>query len=160
MDFTDSSNPKEIAYYDRGPVSGTSLVLGGFWSTYFYNGTTFATELSRGFDVFDYTPTDDLSANEIQAASEPQVDRLNAQLQSEIVWAPSFAVVRSHLDQLIRAGAIGGETLDEVEKHLGMAEAATQGKKAKGQLTAAADKLEGEQYDALRGALLDLAATY
>ena len=160
MDFTDSSNPKEIAYYDRGPVSGTSLVLGGFWSTYFYNGTTFATELSRGFDVFDYTPTDDLSANEIQAASEPQVDRLNAQLQSEIVWAPSFAVVRSHLDQLILAGAIGGETLDEVEKHLAMAEEATQGKKAKGQLTAAADKLEGERYDALRGALLDLAATY
>jgi hypothetical protein len=47
-----------------------------------------------------------------------------------------------------------------VEKHLAMAEEAEQGKKAKGQLTAAADKLEGEQYDALRGALLDLAGTY
>jgi len=160
MDFTDSSSPKEIAFYDRGPVSGTSLVLGGFWSTYYYNGNTVATELSRGLDVFSYTPTADLSSNEIQAASEYRVNRLNAQLQSEIVWAPSFAVVRSHLDQLVRAGAIDARLLGRVEKHLQAAETATQGKKAKGQLTAAAGQLASSPHDALRGALLDLAATY
>jgi len=162
VDFTDSANPKEIAYFDRGPVSTTAtLVFGGFWSTYYYNGHTFATDLARGFDVFDYTPTADLSANEIQAASEPQLDRMNAQLQGRIVWAPSFAVVRSHLDQLVRADAIDAKTLAKVTKHLEEAEAATEGKKAKGQLTAAAAQLGGaDSFDALRGALMDLAGTY
>ena len=162
VDFTDSANPKEIAYFDRGPVSTTtSLVFGGFWSTYYYNGHMFATDLARGFDVFDYTPTAQLSANEIQAASEPQLDRMNAQLQGQIVWAPSFAVVRSHLDQLVRADAIGDKTLAMVNKHLDAAEAATEGKKAKGLLTAAAGQLASDDsFDALRGALLDLAGTY
>ncbi len=163
VDFTDTANPKEIAYFDRGPIdfpNPAGLNLGGFWSTYYYNGRTFGTEIARGFDVFRYTPTADLSANEIQAASEPQLDRMNAQLQSEIVWAPSFAVVRSHLDQLVRAGAIDDALLARVEKHLQAAEAATQGNKAKGQLTAAAGQLMSSSHDALRGALLDLAGTY
>ena len=68
VDFTDSSNPKEIAFFDRGPIHPTALVLGGLWSTYYYNGRTFGSEIARGFDVFRYTPTADLSANEIAAA--------------------------------------------------------------------------------------------
>jgi hypothetical protein len=167
VDFTDSAHPKEIGYFDRGRISETGVLfgtppaqLGGLWSTYFYNGHTFGTEIARGFDVFGYTPTDDLSANEIQAASEPQLSQLNAQLQSQIVHAPSFAVVRSYLDQLVRAGAIGGTTLEQVEKHLAAAEAATQGSKAKGQLMAAWGKLNGAQYDALKNAIQDLADTY
>jgi len=38
MDFTDSTNPVEIAYFDRGPIHKDKLVLGGYWSTYWYNG--------------------------------------------------------------------------------------------------------------------------
>ena len=164
FDFTDSANPKEIAYFDRGPIdfpNATGLNLGGFWSTYFYNGRTFGTEIARGFDVFRYTPTDDLSSNEIAAAGQPVLERMNAQLQAEISWEPSFAVVRSHLDQLVRADAIDAKTLGKVTKHLEAAETATEGKKAKGQLTAAAAQLpSAARYDALRGALQDLAATY
>jgi hypothetical protein len=167
VDFTDSAHPKEIGYFDRGRISETGVLfgtppaqLGGLWSTYYYNGRTFGTEIARGFDVFAYTPTADLSANEIQAASEPQLGQLNAQLQSQIVHAPSFAVVRSYLDQLVRAGAIDGTTLEQVEKHLAAAEAATQGSKAKGQLMAAWGKLNGARYDALKNAIRDLADTY
>ena len=70
IDFTDSAHPKEIAYYDRGPISGTALVLGGLWSTYYYNGAIYGSEIARGFDAWKLTPTAELSANELKAASE------------------------------------------------------------------------------------------
>ena len=78
IDFTDSAHPKEIAYYDRGPISGTSLVLGGLWSTYYYNGNIYGSEIARGFDAWKLTPTAELSANEIKAASEVELARLDA----------------------------------------------------------------------------------
>ena len=106
VDFSDSSNPREIGYWDRGPVSGTSLVFGGFWSTYWYNGETYGSELARNFDVLGLTPTAQMSANEIAAAREVQVGRLNVQRQDKFRWKPSFAVVRSFLDQLVRADDI------------------------------------------------------
>src|SRR5688500_13751605 len=37
LDFTDSANPKEIAYFDRGPINGEAMLSGGYWSTYWYN---------------------------------------------------------------------------------------------------------------------------
>jgi hypothetical protein len=165
IDFTDSANPKEIAFYDRGPINvpnPNGLNLGGFWSTYWYNGRTFGSEIARGFDVFRYTPTAELSANEITAASEPVVGELNAQLQSEIVHAPSFAVVRSHLDQLVRADAIGTNKRNQVTKFIDKAERFEQRGQidaARDQLNAAADNLPGTEFEALRQALRDLAAT-
>ena len=108
IDFTDSSKPKEIGYWDRGPISGTSLVLGGFWSQYWYNGEAYGSEIARGLDVLGLTPTDDLSANEIAAAREVQVDRLNVQHQDRISWTPSFALVRANVDQLERSGDLRG----------------------------------------------------
>ena len=50
IDFTDSANPVEIAYFDRGPVDEEDLILGGFWSTYWYNGRIYGTEIVRGLD--------------------------------------------------------------------------------------------------------------
>jgi hypothetical protein len=38
MDFTDPAQPFEIAYFDRGPIDPKTLVLGGEWSAYWYNG--------------------------------------------------------------------------------------------------------------------------
>ena len=41
IDFTDTANPVEIAFFDRGPINipnPAGLNLGGFWSTYWYNG--------------------------------------------------------------------------------------------------------------------------
>jgi len=160
IDFTDARNPVEIGYYDRGPISGTALVLGGFWSNYWYNGAAYGSEIARGFDVFGLAPTDDLSENEIEAASEVVVDRLNVQHQDRIEWTPSFAVVRSHVDQLVRAGELGGRTLDRVTRGIDRAERFDErGQRfaAKAQLVALAITLYQRDYEELREALGDLA---
>jgi hypothetical protein len=87
VDFTNSSAPKEIGYWDRGPVSNAALVLGGFWSTYWYNGNVYGSDLARGLDVFDLTPTANLSAAEIKAAKNVvPAERFNAQSQDPFVY--------------------------------------------------------------------------
>ena len=101
-----------------------------------------------------------MSQNEITAAREVQVDRLNVQHQDEITWEPSFAVVRSFVDQLVRAENIDAQTLRQVNKFVDRAERFSQGHQtaaARSQLRSIAGQLEGDEFDALRGALLDLA---
>jgi len=102
MDFTDSAHPREIAFFDRGPINANGLVLGGFWSAYWYNGQIYGSEIARGFDVFGLTPSDHLTAAEIDAAREVQLAEFNSQHQTKITWAPSFAVARARFDQLVR----------------------------------------------------------
>src|SRR5690606_2449497 len=102
VDFTDSANPVEIAFFDRGPISDTSLVLGGFWSAYWYDGEVYGSEIARGFDVFGLVPSEHLSAAEIAAAREVHLDEFNAQHQPRITWTPSFATTRARFDQLAR----------------------------------------------------------
>ena len=159
IDFTDSANPKEIGYYDRGPISGTSLVLGGLWSSYYFNGSIYGSEIARGFDAWKLTPTDDLSKNEIKAASEVRLDRLTPQHQPRIRWKPSFAVVRSFLDQAVRSGDLRGRTLDKVEDAIDKAERfARRGKNSSArQQLQKAERLLGRDFDDLRDALDDLA---
>ena len=70
MDFTDSSNPVEIGYFDRGPISEDELITGGYWSAYYYEGYIYATEITRGLDVFKLLPSQFLSEDEIDAASK------------------------------------------------------------------------------------------
>ncbi|MFJ6556716.1 LVIVD repeat-containing protein [Streptomyces luteogriseus] len=50
-DFTDSAAPKEIAYFDRGPLTTDTIKSGGSWSAYYYNGYIYSNEYARGFDV-------------------------------------------------------------------------------------------------------------
>lgn len=145
IDFTDTANPTEIAYLDRGPINfpnATGLNLGGYWSTYWYNGNVLGSEIARGFDSLALTPSAQLSANEIAAAGEIQLDEFNAQLQAHLVHAPSFAVVRSYVDQAERNGTLTGDALIDVRKLIDKAEAFTQGKPSAqsvvGLLTAAA----------------------
>jgi hypothetical protein len=102
LDFTDSAHPVEIGFFDRGPISATSLVLGGFWSAYWFNGNVYGSEIARGFDVFGLLPSNHLTAAEIGAAGEVQQDEFNAQHQSAFTWAPSFNVARARFDQLVR----------------------------------------------------------
>jgi hypothetical protein len=102
IDFTDSAHPVEIAYFDRGPINGTSLVLGGFWSTYWYNGSVFGSEIARGFDVFGLLPSGHLTEAEVAAAGEVQQTEFNSQHQSAFTWDPSRAVARARFDQLAR----------------------------------------------------------
>jgi hypothetical protein len=164
IDFTDSANPKEIGYYDRGPIStGTNLILGGLWSTYYFNGAVYGSEIARGFDVWRLTPTPELSQNEIDAAAEVHLERLTPQHQPRIEWEPSFAVVRSFLDQLVRADAIPTNIANNVDKAVDKAERfREEGKNAaaRAQLRAATKQLRGPQYASLRGALEDLADSF
>jgi hypothetical protein len=91
LDFTDSENPIEIAYFDRGPISDEKLVTGGYWSAYFYEGNIYATEIARGLDVFQLTPSNFLTKDEISAATYafPEIgpSRLfNPQQQIPMTW--------------------------------------------------------------------------
>ncbi|MEL7199737.1 MAG: DUF305 domain-containing protein [Pseudomonadota bacterium] len=88
MDFTDSSNPKEIAFFDRGPISEEQLVVGGYWSSYWYNGRVYATEITRGVDVFALEPSEHLTAAEIAAAEAASYanTRFNPQTQTQVTW--------------------------------------------------------------------------
>ncbi len=162
IDFTDSANPKEIGYYDRGPISSASLVLGGLWSSYYYNGRIFGSEIARGFDVWKLTPTAELSSNEIAAAAEVQFDRLTPQHQTQFTIQPSFNVVRSFRDQLVRAGDVDAKTLAQIDKFVDRAEdfaAAGQHDAASAQLHALASQLREPEFAALRAALEALANT-
>ena len=107
IDFTDSSNPVEIAFFDRGPLHEEKLMLGGYWSAYWFGGLIYGTEIARGLDVLSLSPSDYLSTNEIAAASlkEPGVI-VNAQQQKRHQWPAEPVVARAYLDQLLRDNVI------------------------------------------------------
>jgi hypothetical protein len=108
FDFTDSAHPVEIAYFDRGPIDPKNVVVGGYWSAYWYNGHIYGAEISRGIDVFRLTPSEFLSENELAAANLVRFDEFNSQNQPKVSWPPSFIVARAYLDQLERGTAIDG----------------------------------------------------
>jgi hypothetical protein len=88
MDFTNPSQPREIGYFDRGPISATQAVLGGHWSSYWYKGNVFATEIARGLDSFRLTSTNDLTAADLKAASQANAPaRFNPQTQQPLTWS-------------------------------------------------------------------------
>lgn len=143
IDFTDTENPTEIAFLDRGPINTpnpTGLNLGGYWSTYWYNGNVLGSEIARGFDTLALLESDMMSANEIAAAGEIEQGEFNAQLQTMLVHAPSYNVARSYVDQAERAGTLSGDQLDKVNKLIDKAESSKAGKSASGLLTAAASE--------------------
>jgi hypothetical protein len=163
VDFTDSAHPKEIAFFDRGPISANQLVLGGFWSAYWYNGHIYGSEIARGLDVLGLVPGADMSAAEIAAARQVRFAEFNTQGQQRITWAPSFAVARSYYDQLVRANAIGQPLKHQVDQFLARAErfhAAGQRDAAVSQLQEIAGKLVAPEHQTLKQAILDLAATH
>ncbi len=102
FDFTDSTTPVEIAYFDRGPINATELVTGGYWSSYWYNGQIYGAEISRGIDVFKLLPSEYLSENELAAANLVRFEEFNSQNQPTFKWPPSFVVAKAYLDQLER----------------------------------------------------------
>jgi uncharacterized protein (DUF305 family) len=124
IDFTDSANPIEIAYFDRGPVDAEALILGGFWSAYYYDGHVYGTEIARGIDVLDLVPSDFLSANEIAAAAlADQGGVFNPQQQFPVTWPAEPVVARAFLDQLGRSDAHARTDLDAIAALIDRAEA-------------------------------------
>jgi hypothetical protein len=111
MDFTDADHPIEIAYFDRGPIDPQMLVLGGDWSAYWYNGHIYASEIARGLDIFELSPSEFLTQNEIDAAKTVRVAELNVQNQQRIVWPARLIVAKAYLDQLERSRALPAEQI-------------------------------------------------
>ena len=125
FDWTDPAAPKEIAFFDRGPIDSTRMVSGGSWSVYWYNGALISSEIARGLDVAELVPSEHLTQNEIDAAKTVRWNQLNAQGQPKIEWPPSFSLAKAYLDQLERKKCLSSSRISDVRRTLTNAERAT-----------------------------------
>jgi hypothetical protein len=125
FEWTDAAHPKEIAFFDRGPSDSTKMGSGGSWSAYWYNGNIYSSEIARGLDVFELTPSGFISQNEIDAAKTVRLEYLNVQGQPKLVWPPSFALSRAYLDQLERSNGLGKDRISAIRTSLEGAEKAS-----------------------------------
>ncbi len=156
FDWTDPAHPKEIAFHDRGPVDSTKMASGGSWSAYWYNGYIYSSEISRGLDVFDLTPSAFISQNEIDAAKSVRVEYFNTQDQPKIVWPATFALARAYLDQLARSNGLAATRIAAVRDELTRAEGLS-GPARRDALTQLATQLHTEAAHTLAGAVGNLA---
>ncbi|MGT2526969.1 LVIVD repeat-containing protein [Streptomyces nojiriensis] len=76
-DFTDSAQPKEIAYFERGPLTTDKIAVGGSWSAYYYNGHIYSNDMAKGLDVLR------LDDWRTESAKWVWLDRLNVQSQPD-----------------------------------------------------------------------------
>jgi len=165
FDFTDAKHPREIAFFDRGPVDSTRMAMGGSWSVYWYNGAIVSSEIARGLDIVELTPSAWISQNEIDAAKSVRLDYLNTQGQPKFTWPATFALARAYADQLARNNGLGAGRLAAARQALGSAESAS-GAARRDALTKLAAQLDGDANGAsdankvrmLASAVRDLAA--
>jgi hypothetical protein len=142
MDFTDATHPYEIAYFDRGPIDSKMLVLGGDWSGYWYNGYIYGSEIARGLDVFELTPTKFLTQNEIDAAKTVQVPDLNVQDQQKLEWPAKLVVAKAYVDQLERSQALPADRIAALRTAIDTAEASHMSKSKVAKLKGLSPSLE------------------
>ena len=115
---------KSEIHFDRGPISGKAAVLGGYWSTYWYNGRIYGTEIARGLDVLELVPSQYLTASEIAAAKAAnQSGTFNPQQQSPVSWPDAPVVARAYIDQLLREGAFTAANVATLSSMLDKAQA-------------------------------------
>jgi hypothetical protein len=164
FDFTDPANPFEIAYFDRGPISAEQLMTGGYWSSYWYNGHVYGSEIIRGLDVLRLTPSEHLSENELAAARLARFGEFNPQEQPAKRWPAAFVVARAYLDQLERGAGLAPARIAAVRGELARLEAASGAARADGltrlALSVDADApraSDGARVRALASAIRDLA---
>jgi hypothetical protein len=163
MDFTDADHPTEIAYFDRGsidpppgadvPIAAAAAAapggramrgtIGGSWGGYYWNGMIYSSELDRGLDVYELTPSAQLSANEIAAAKLVTWEEYKPTTQPKIVWPAAFPVVRSYLDQLVRGKGLAADRLTAIATALDAAEQKSGAARATA-LTALAKQVDGD----------------
>jgi hypothetical protein len=164
MDFTDPAHPYEIAYFDRGAIDPKKVILGGFWSAYWYNGYIYGSEIARGLDVFKLVPSKFLTQNEIDAASLVQVKELNVQNQQKLTWPSHLTVAKAYLDQLGRSQALPAKRIADLNKAVERAQKSNLGKKevsklqelapsVKADAAAAKDPADAKRLTALAGIL-------
>jgi len=140
FDWTDIDHPKEIAFYDRGPVDASRMMMGGSWSAYWYNGVIVSSEIARGMDIYELLPNGLITENELAAAKTVRMPYWNTQDQQKYVWSPSFVVARAYLDQLARSNGLATETIAAARTTLAGAERAS-GAQRQAALTDLASKL-------------------
>ena len=143
FDWTDPAHPKEIAFFDRGPVDSTKLASGGSWSAYWYNGYIYSSEIARGLDIFELKAGPLVSQNEIDAAKLVHLDFFNTQDQPKLVWPASFAVARAYLDQLARSNSLAAPRVAALRRALERAEKLS-GQPRRDALTQVARELDGD----------------
>jgi len=122
FDWTDAKMPFEIAFFDRGPSDTTRVGAAGTWSVYWYNGVLVSSEMERGLDIFELTPSPMLTQNELDASKTVKLDYLNAQGQPKYVWPASFALVRAYVDQLNRSGGLAPARISALRQAMSAAE--------------------------------------
>ena len=142
MDFTNPDNPVEIAYFDRGALDPNMLILGGFWSAYWYNGHIYGSEIARGLDIFELTPTENLTQNEIDAAKTVQVAELNVQTQQKIEWSGKLVVAKAYVDQLERSQTLPAAEIASIRQSIQAAESSNMNKKDLAKLKTLAASLD------------------
>jgi hypothetical protein len=111
------------------------LVLGGDWSAYWYNGHVYASEIARGLDIFELTPTKFLTQNEIDAAKAVQVAELNVQNQERIEWPRTLSVAKAYVDQLERSQALPADQIAALRQALQSAESSHMSKSSLAKLS-------------------------
>ncbi len=174
MDFTDADKAFEIAYFDRGSITPPALVdvpaaraaaaaaeargvrgggntIGGSWGAYYWNGYIYSSELDRGMDIYELTPSAQLTANEIAAAKLVTFTDYNPQSQPEMTWPAAFVVVRSYLDQLVRGSGLASNRTSAISEALTAAEAKSGAARATA-LDALAAQVDGDVSGAKDGA--------
>lgn len=142
MDFTDPKKPFEIAYFDRGPMDAKMLMLGGTWSAYWYNGAVYSSEIGRGLDVLELTPSQFLTQNEIDAAKSVQVPELNVQSQHRFAHSNKLVVAKAYIDQLERSQSLSAEQISNLRDAIQKAEGSNLNKKDAKKLKGFASTLE------------------
>ncbi len=168
MDFTDQDHAFEIAYFDRGSIDpptpvdmpvapadpnvrGGGRTMGGSWGAYYWNGLIYSSELNRGMDIYELTPSEHLSANEIAAAKLVRFTDYNPQSQPKVTWPPAFVVVRSYLDQLVRGDGLAAARTSAIDAALTAAERQSGAARARS-LTTLASQVDSDVSGAKDGA--------
>ncbi len=142
MDFSDADHPVEIAYFDRGPIDPNMLVLGGDWSAYWYNGRIYASEIARGLDIFELTPTKFLTQNEIDAAKAVRLLQFNVQNQEKIEWPRQLVVAKAYVDQLERSQGLPADQISSLRQAIQSAESSHMSKTSLAKLKTLGESLD------------------
>jgi hypothetical protein len=122
FDWTDIDHPKEIAYFDRGPVNAERMQMGGTWSAYWYNGVIVSSEIARGLDIYDLMPNANITENELAAAKTVRMPYWNTQDQQKLKWPQTFVLAQAYLDQLARTNGLTADRIKSARSTLASAE--------------------------------------
>ncbi|CAN5860055.1 hypothetical protein BH23GEM9_BH23GEM9_09500 [soil metagenome] len=161
FDWTDPSNPYEIAFFDRGPLDATRLTSAGSWSSYWYNGRIYSSEIARGLDILELQPSGHISQNELDAAKTVIWPEYNPQEQRKMEWPPSFPLAKAYLDQLERNSGLPADRIASARREIVRIEGqpAAQRGAALTQLSAQINGAAAASRDAARVRLLATALT-